>query len=257
MKKLVLLSVVGGLVASAQAETDPNWFDSVYVGAGIGGNFVNDDDMTEDCNYAYTPGMGELGDDVAARKLKNKNAKRLMGTLVLGVGKTFSHGIYAGLEGCVDLTKSKKRDLQIESSVAGTETSGTIKNDGKAYSLGVRLGLTSNNILVYLKPSIQFNKVTIDDYTNRYATGTVATGKSGRASKNTAFALALGMERAMCNNNFSVRLEGEYVFPTTIKAESKAARTAIPGVVGSHQYTLSAKVKRMNVRLLGVYNIKY
>lgn len=256
MKKLVFLNVVGSLVASAQAEVNSYWFDSVYVGAGIVGNFVNND-MTEDCNYAYVPGMGALPDDAAARKLKDKNTRRIMGSLVLGAGKTFSRGFYAGLEGCVDLTKSKTHNLQIESSLAGVTTSGIIKNDGKVYSIGVRLGFTSNNILVYLKPSVQFNKVTIDGYTNDYVAGTTATGKSGHASKNTAFALALGAERSMCNNNFSLRLEGEYVFPTTVKAESKTARIAIPAVSESYQYTLKAKVKRMNVRLLGVYNIKY
>lgn len=254
VNKVIALAVLGGLgFFSVQAEENSNRFDGFYLGAGFGGSFVNNDDMTEDCNYVYTENMGGFDGDVSARKLKDRKSNRVMGSLVVGIGKTFDHGIYAGLEGGFDLSKSKKHDLQIEHSTGIVKTSGTIKNDGVSYNLGVRLGLTSNNMLVYFKPSIQFNKVSIDGYTNDYTAGSVKTGKSGHGSKNKTFALALGVERAFCNNNFSVRLEGEYVFPVTVKAESQTASAF--GI--AHQYTAKAKVRKMNVRLLGVYNVKF
>ncbi|MCR4623206.1 MAG: hypothetical protein K5780_00885 [Alphaproteobacteria bacterium] len=259
INKIVALAMLGGLgFFSVQAEENSNRFDGFYLGAGFGGNFIDDDDMTEDCNYVYTRDVRGFGFDLSARKLKNKKNNRVMGSLVAGIGKTFNRGIYAGLEGGFDLSKSRKHDLQIEHSPEGVETSGTIKNDGVSYSLSVRLGLTSNNMLVYFKPSIQFNKVSIDGYTNDYTVGSVKTGKSGHGSKNKAFALALGVERAFCNNDFSIRLEGEYVFPVTVKAESQAAlNPAFYRGANAYQYTAKAKVRKMNIRFLGVYNVKF
>lgn len=264
MNKIVALAALGSLgFFSVQAEENQNWFDSFYFAAGIGGDFVNNDGMTEDCNYAYTNGMGDLSIEKSARKLKDRKANRVMGSFIIGAGKTFDHGIYAGLEGSIDIAQSKKHDLQVEhapdSDGFKVKTDGKIKNNGISYSLGARFGLVSNNMLVYLKPSIQFNKTSLEGYTNEYDTPafvTGNTGKSGYGSKNKAFALALGVERAFCNNNFSVRLEGEYVFPVTVKAESPVglndAASNRPLV-----YTAKTKVRKVNVRLLGVYNFKY
>lgn len=264
MNKIIALAALGSLsFFGVQAEENQNWFDSFYLAAGIGGDFVNNDDMTEDCNYSYTKDMGGLAIEKSARKLKDRKTNRVMGSFIVGAGKTFDHGIYAGLEGSIDIAQSKKHDLQIEHAPDSVEfkvkTNGKIKNDGVSYSLGARFGLVSNNVLVYIKPSIQFNKTSIEGYTNEYNTSifvTENTGKSGYGSKNKAFALALGVERAFCNNNFSVRLEGEYVFPVTVKAESPVrlndAASNKPLV-----YTAKTKVRKVNVRLLGVYNFKY
>ena len=257
--KIITLATLGSLgFFSVQAEENLSRFGGFYFGAGLGENFVNNDEMIEDCNHIYTENVGGLGSDLSARKLKNKKTNRVVSSFVMGIGKTFNHGVYASLEGGVDLSETKRHDLQIEHAPEGVKTSGTIKNDGISYNLGVRLGLTSNNVLVYFKPSIQFNKVSIDGYTNEYSAGSVKTGKSGHGSKNKAFALALGVERAFCNNNFSVRLEGEYVFPATVKAESQAALD--PSFVvdnETRQYTVKSKVRKMNIRLLGVYNVKF
>lgn len=266
MNKIIALAALGSLgFFGAQAEENQNWFDSFYLAAGIGGDFVNNDDMTEDCNYAYYANMDGLDKGYAGRKLKDKKTNRIMGSFILGAGKTFDYGIYVGLEGGIDLSKSKKHDLLIEHGVRDlVKTDGKIKNNGISYNLGVRLGLVSNNMLVYFKPSVQFNNISIDGYTNEYDYSyyghTIRTGRSGHAAKNKAFALAFGVERAFCNNNFSVRLEGEYVFPITVKAESQTeanmfdfAKTESVTI----RYTAKAKARKINVRLLGVYNFKY
>lgn len=261
MNKIIALAALGSLgFFGVQAEENQNWFDSFYLAAGIGGDFVNNDDITEDCNYAYTKGMGGIEINNCARKLKDKKTNRIMGSFILGAGKTFDYGIYVGLEGGIDLSQSNNHDLQIEhapnTAYFKVKTDGKIKNNGISYNLGARFGLVSNNMLVYVKPSIQFNKTAIEGYTNEYDTfySVEKTGKSGYGSKNKAFALALGIERAFCNNNFSVRLEGEYVFPITVKAESQVGLALSDKPV---IYTAKANVRKMNVRLLGVYNFKY
>lgn len=264
MNKIIALAALGSLgFFGVQAEENQDRFDSFYLAAGIGGDFVNNDDMTEDCNYAYTKDMSGLSADISARKLKDRKTNRVMGSFIVGAGKTFDYGIYVGLEGGIDLAQSKKHDLQIEHGPNTTgfkvKTDGKIKNNGISYSLGARFGLVSNNMLVYFKPSIQFSKTVIEGYTNEYDTNvfvTEKTGKSGYGSKNKAFALALGVERAFCNNNFSVRLEGEYVFPITVKAESQIGFND-PVSGKPFVYTAKAKVRKINIRLLGVYNFKY
>lgn len=258
MKKNLLL--LGSLcMLSVQAEDGGvRNFDSFYVGGGFGGNFVCNDDMMEHCNLEYTVDMGEANEQNCARKLEDKSVRRATASFVLGAGKTFFNGFYAGMEGNIDFAESKTHGLEIKNSIEGTTTKGIIKNEGLSYNLGVRLGLVNEDTMVYIKPSVLFNKVAIEDYANEYVAGTVSTNKSGSAKKNNAmFAVALGIEKII-GRNFSIRLEGEYSFPTKIKAESQTQREAIiVGVDDSHQYVCEAKVKRASVRLLAVYNIKY
>lgn len=256
-EKSLLISAfsLAAILANVNAEAYDSFID-LYVGAGASLEFAKSDNGFETtAPYAINTGLDPRYTD---RKLKDKRVVKPGFSAILGLGKHFKNGLYAGLEGGVDL--SKKKDIKTASGV-GYDYANTlvvtnavsrsiIKLDGISYNLGLVFGLYDSKNMFYIKPEILFNKLSVNDYITTYGAGVAATNPNsiGRADKKTAFALAFGLEHKL-SNKLGVRFECEYAFPTKIKANNDSF--AHP----DGTYQLESKINRFKLRALLTYKL--
>lgn len=160
-------------------------------------------------------------------KVVSKNANRFIGTVGIGGGKVFKDKFYAGLEVLFDFTKSKDWTEKYH------DVDYKLKSNGLFTSLGLRLGyiVPKYNTMVYFKVagSHSSSKVTA-----------IGVNKGELKAAKIVPTLALGVEKAFCKK-FTARLEGEYRFKGTKKAEG---------------YELKGN-DGFNIRALVSYNVRF
>lgn len=169
MKKVVLSAAVCGLAFSVNASSD---FDSVYVGAGIGGSFLK-----------------TTADDVDSMK-----ANRFMGSLVIGGGKVFKNNAYLGGEVLLDCMKNRKKTYESVARDANIQMKGYIPQ------VDVKLGYAArNDVLGYGKFGCAWSKISFND------------GRNDRSKNKPSFVLGAGAEKIFCKK-FSTAIEADYNF---------------------------------------------
>ena len=122
MKKVMLGAAVCAMAFSANAKdvvvgetvTCTSAFNSIYAGLGIGGSFLNSDDMD------FVKGGGTLVKDgsgfkdyVGDTEKVGIKANRFAGSFVIGGGKVFSNRVYLGGEFLMDISKNKKISREV------------------------------------------------------------------------------------------------------------------------------------------------
>jgi len=198
MKKVVLSAAAFAMAfSSANADVlvdeyvvaeavEASVFDSVYAGAGFGGNFLKASPSADFKKEAEENGGIDLGD-------MTKN--RLMGSIVLGGGKVLKNKMYFGGEVLFDLMKNKEETFENED---GTDSITQRANGLQTQFVG-KVGYTSQkNVLVYTKLACAVSKVKVNTPDEASKTGA-------------SFVLGVGAEKAFCNK-FSTALEAEYDF---------------------------------------------
>lgn len=201
MKKVVLSAAAFAMAfSSANADVmvdeyvvaeavEASIFDSVFLGAGFGGNFLK-----------ASP-SAEFKDNFDFEDLGNLKKNRLMGSVAFGAGKVLKNKMYFGGEVLFDMMKNKEETFKKE----GTDTEVFLKANGLMTQFVGKIGYTSQkNVLVYTKLACALSKVKVE------ATG--GAGKELDKSKTGAsFVLGVGAEKAFCNK-FSAALEVDYNF---------------------------------------------
>ena len=203
------------IVEQAPEECCTPDFGGIQFILGIGGSFLK----------------AELKDKDNGTNAKiSKNANRFIGTVGIGGGKVFKDKFYAGLEVLFDFTKSK--DWTEEGTYKGVKRNVKLKSNGLFTSLGLRLGyiVPKYNTMVYFKVAGSHSSAKVNSET---------ANKELKAAKIVP-TLALGVEKAFCKK-FTARLEGEYRFKGTKKAEG---------------YELKAN-DGFNIRALVSYNVRF
>ena len=203
------------IVEQAPEECCTPDFGGIQFILGIGGSFLK----------------AELKDKDNGTNAKiSKNANRFIGTVGIGGGKVFKDKFYAGLEVLFDFTKSK--DWTEEGTYKGVKRNVKLKSNGLFTSLGLRLGyiVPKYNTMVYFKVAGSHSSAKVNLET---------ANKELKAAKIVP-TLALGVEKAFCKK-FTARLEGEYRFKGTKKAEG---------------YELKAN-DGFNIRALVSYNVRF
>ena len=233
MKK-VLLSAACAVAFSANAgvaeevvvaETAQPAFSSVYAGLGIGGSFLESNEIE------YKDKNGKDAKD----KLK---ANRFIGSFVLGGGKVFKNNVYAGAEFMMDFTKNKKKEWEVDSGNGKLEG----KVGGFVPQLNVKVGYVfKNNVLAYGKLGCAWTKASLK-WSEK--SGNDWKEKSNVSKTKGAFVLGLGAEKAFCKK-FSAALEGDYNFGWKQKIKTGAGEKDVRFNKG------------WNVRALVKYNVKY
>lgn len=167
----------------------------------------------------------------------SKNANRFIGTVGIGGGKVFKDKFYVGMEALFDFTKAKDWTETFKykdaADVEQNDRQATLKSNGLFTSLGLRLGyiIPKYNTMVYFKVAGSHSSVK--------ATNVGKDQIEIKAAKIVP-TLALGVEKAFCKK-FTARLEGEYRFKGTKKAEG---------------YELKAN-DGFNIRALVSYNVRF
>jgi opacity protein-like surface antigen len=211
------------------AETAQSVFSSIYAGFGIGGSFL------ESNNIEYKDKDGKDAKD----KLK---ANRFIGSFVLGGGKVFNNNVYAGAEFLMDFTKNKKKEWETNSGNGKLEG----KVGGFVPQLNVRAGYVfKNNVLAYAKLGCAWTKASVKPFTKNGNNWDEVKGKSMSKTK-AAFVLGLGAEKAFCKK-FSAAVEADYNFGWKQKIADKNLKD-------EQDVRFN---KGWNVRALVKYNVKY
>ena len=164
-------------------------FDSVFLGAGFGGNFLK-----------ASP-SAEFKDNFDFEDLSNLKKNRLMGSVAFGAGKVLKNKMYIGGEVLFDMMKNKEETFEKE----GTDTEVFLKANGLMTQFVGKIGYASQKkVLVYTKMACALSKVKV---------GAEAAGKEDLEKSKTgaSFVLGVGAEKAFCNK-FSTALEVEYDF---------------------------------------------
>lgn len=190
------------VVEQAPEECTPD-FGGVNFILGIGGSFLKAELKNKDkTNYGTF-------------EKSSKNVNRFIGTVGVGGGNVYKNVFYVGMELLFDFTKNKEYTLTQD---IRNSSNAKLKSNGLFTSLGLRFGyiIPKYNTMVYFKASGSHSaaKARID------AQGAAAQGRPNvvlKASK-VVPTLALGVEKAFCKK-FTARLEGEYRFKCTKKAE--------------------------------------
>ncbi len=197
MKKVVLSAAAFAIAFSTNADVmvdeyvvaeavEASIFDSVFFGAGFGGNFLKAS-PSEDFKDNY--GFNDMG---------NMKKNRFMGSLSFGAGKVLKNKLYIGGEVLFDLMKNKVEEFD---DGAGTEV--TLRANGFVPQFVGKIGYADKNVLVYGKLACAVSKVkAIADGGNN----NLDESKTGAS-----FVLGAGVERAFCNK-FSTALEVDYNF---------------------------------------------
>jgi opacity protein-like surface antigen len=199
MKKVVLSAAAFAMAfSSANADVmvdeyviaeavEASVFDSIYAGAGLGGNFLK-----------ASP-TAEFKHDWSFEDLGNMKKNRLMGSVVLGGGKVLKNKVYVGGEVLFDMMKNKEETFK----TGNTEV--FLKANGLVTQFAGKVGYTSQkNVLVYGKVACALSRVKV----NAKAAGKDELDKSKTGA---SFVLGLGAEKAFCNK-FSTALEVDYNF---------------------------------------------
>ena len=233
MKK-VLLSAACAVAFSANAgvaeevvvaETAQSVFSSIYAGLGIGGSFLESNDV----EYKNKDKKD------AKDKLK---ANRFIGSFVLGAGKVFSNNVYAGAEFMMDFTKNKKKEWEID----GGKIEGKV--GGFVPQLNVKVGYVfKNNVLAYGKLGCAWTKASVKPFKKSGNDWNEVKDK-GMSKTKAAFVLGLGAEKAFCKK-FSAAVEADYNF---------GCKQKIDNGFGEKDVRFN---KGWNVRALVKYNVKY
>ncbi len=196
MKKVALSAAAFSMAFSANADVlvdeyvvaeavEASVFDSVFAGAGFGGNFLKASPTAE---FKENLDFDELGD-------MKKN--RLMGSVVLGAGKVLKNKMYVGGEVLFDMMKNKEETFKKE----GANDEVTLKANGLQTQFVGKIGYTSQkNVLVYTKLACALSKVNVK-----------ASNDLDKSKTGASFVLGLGAEKAFCNK-FSTALEVDYNF---------------------------------------------
>lgn len=222
---------------------DFSTFRGVYLGVGGGMNFGRTTASTT-INGASTPHYA------AVEGIDNKlGLHRLMGSIVMGIGKTFKDKHYLSFEAMIDLAQAtsyygKANDGGQYSNNHNTYTEIKTRNNGVVPSLAVRYGLVVNpSLMIYAKLGGCYNKATAE----WEASDTANLGNYAKIklSKITPIA-GIGVEKAF--GKFVSRLDVEYKFHRT----KSVARP------NTNYNVISSKVKddgAFNLRLMLCYNI--
>ena len=196
MKKVALSAAAFSMAFSANADVlvdeyvvaeavEASVFDSVFAGAGFGGNFLKASPTAE---FKENLDFDELGD-------MKKN--RLMGSVVLGAGKVLKNKMYVGGEVLFDMMKNKEETFEKEDKSATV----TLKANGLQTQFVGKIGYASQkNVLVYTKLACALSKVNVK-----------ANDDLDKSKTGASFVLGLGAEKAFCNK-FSTALEVDYNF---------------------------------------------
>ena len=203
------------IVEQAPEECCTPDFGGIQFILGIGGSFLK----------------AELKDkDNGTNEKISKNANRFIGTVGIGGGKVFKDKFYAGLEVLFDFTKAK--DWTGEVTYKSVKQNAKLKSNGLFTSLGLRLGyiVPKYNTMVYFKVAGSHSS----------AKANLETANKELKVAKIVPTLALGVEKAFCKK-FTARLEGEYRFKGTKKAEG---------------YELKAN-DGFNIRALVSYNVRF
>ena len=177
------------IVGQASEECCTPDFGGIQFILGIGGSFLKNEVKVDNV------------------KVVSKNANRFIGTVGIGGGKVFKDKFYAGLEVLFDFTKSKDWTEKYY------DVDYKLKSNGLFTSLGLRLGyiVPKYNTMVYFKVAGSHSSSKITAIIDGVNEGELKAAKIVPT-------LALGVEKAFCKK-FTARLEGEYRFKGTKKAE--------------------------------------
>ncbi len=202
MKKVVLSAAAFAMAfSSANADVmvdeyvvaeavEASIFDSVFLGAGFGGNFLK-----------ASP-SAEFKDNFYFEDLSNLKKNRLMGSVAFGAGKVLKNKMYIGGEVLFDMMKNKEETFEKE----GTGTEVFLKANGLMTQFVGKIGYASQkNVLVYTKLACALSKVKVAA-TDGTDENTLDKSKTGAS-----FVLGVGAEKAFCNK-FSTALEVDYNF---------------------------------------------
>jgi hypothetical protein len=262
MKKLssvflcTVLTVIGvgycrGVDAEESVNIDESLFSGIYLGGGIGYNYVRYDSYRLSTNVGFCI-MSPIHIGVV-HKYDQQKINRSVGCLLLGGGTTFCRNFYVGFEGLVDFSKSKTESVLIQGKeyleVAHDSDGGYVMHKGGAKQIGGRLGYVIPDLgaMIYLRSGIAFlGRTELWGDGRRTMTGPDFP-LEGRPKK-TSFAFALGIEKTLCYG-FSARLEGERVHQRPFETTSFAAHSGDTG------WRTKASTKEYNVRLLVTYTL--
>ncbi|MDR2068203.1 MAG: outer membrane beta-barrel protein [Holosporaceae bacterium] len=194
-----------------------------------GGDAAYDDESLSGIFFGVGGGYSFASKD-SAKSLSSsheasKNVDRLMGTIIFGSGKTMlAHRIYLGGEILVDFAKTKRSDQKLDS------VDVKLRNNGVTSSFGFRIGYpgTASCTLFFIKAGATYAKSVLE-YNNWRLTN----------AKLTPF-FGFGMEKAF-NKRVSLRGDLEY----RLKNDKK-----------NSEYKLE-RGHAVNIRVLGVYHVKY
>lgn len=224
---------------------DFSTFRGIYLGVGGGMNFGRTTASTT-INGAQHPYYA------AVEGIDNKlGLHRLMGSIVMGIGKTFKDKHYLSFEAMIDLAQAtsyygKANDGGQYSNSHNTYTEIKTRNNGVVPSLAVRYGLVVNpSLMIYAKLGGCYNKATAE----WEASDTANLGNYAKIklSKITPIA-GIGVEKAF--GKFVSRFDVEYKFHRT----KNVARP------NTNYNVISSKVKDdggFNIRLMLCYNINF
>lgn len=168
MKKIILLGLSGVMVASAvmaedvleqdnqeQIVVEKSPFDGIYLGAGIGGSFLQ---------------------NKANGIMKKQNVNRFIGDIYAGYGKVINEKLYLGVEALIEISSAKKNDAEltadartkIESSVTSPtgpitdkKISVEVKNKAVAPELALKVGYVAGNNMFYAKGGLSFPRTEV------------------------------------------------------------------------------------------------
>lgn len=167
MKKIALFCLFGVTAGAVMAEdiveqdnqeqvvAEKNPFDGFYVGAGVGGSFLQN----------KSNGV-----------MKKQNVNRFTGDIYAGYGKAFANGkLYLGIEALLDIASSKKNNVDLDSAAqtklnyeikAEIEAKGAtinnvnakvvVKNKAFTPELTLKTGYIAGNNMFYAKGGIAF-----------------------------------------------------------------------------------------------------
>ena len=199
MKKVVLSAAAFAMAfSSANADVmvdeyvvaeavEASIFDSVFLGAGFGGNFLK-----------ASPTV-EFKEDWTFDDLGNLKKNRLMGSVAFGAGKVLKNKMYIGGEVLFDMMKNKEETFEKDANKV------TLKANGLQTQFVGKIGYTSQkNVLVYTKLACALSKVNVK--AENGVNADLDKSKTGAS-----FVLGVGAEKAFCNK-FSAALEVDYNF---------------------------------------------
>lgn len=253
MKKILtsvfcLTSLVG---ADAFCAESTELFDGLYLGGGLGWNFIKYNSYRLGVGGTLCPEFS-IGAVVAYDEQK---VNRPTFSVVLGYGKTLYKNVYVGLEGLMEISNNKTESVLINNKeikeVAHDSDGGYVKYKGFSAQIGCRLGYVFDKLktLVYVKPAVSFfNEMELWNDARRTMSGP-DTKLEGHPDK-TTFALAFGAETKVFDN-FAVRLEAERLFKRSFTGSSFEAHSG-----ADTGWRTKANTDSYNVRLLLSYTFR-